>query len=126
MLNKETVDNAEESIRQAIAQLPDERRAKIFSESKKQIKDPDTYAALNYGLMAGLHHMYLGKYVRALAEIVIFILGVYLLVNEQGFAIGLAIVITITAIELYELFRAQIIVQDHNNQVLKAALEKHR
>lgn len=111
------MDDEEESIRQKISQCSDEERQKIYREIKQKLKDPDTYAALNYGLVAGLHHLYLGKYLRTVIELTLFIFGVVLLAND--FLIGLVFVISMVALELFELFRSQIIVQDYNNKLMR-------
>ena len=61
MLDKNAVDNEEEALRSEINHLPDELRAQFYNEVKNKIKDPDTYAALNWFFICGLHHFYLGK-----------------------------------------------------------------
>lgn len=122
-LNKQTVDDEEESIRQKISQRSDEERQKIYREIKLNLKDPDTYAALNYGLVAGLHHLYLGKYLRTIIELSLFVFGVILLAND--FLVGLIFVVSMVALELFELFRSQIIVQDYNNQLMRRIVNQH-
>ena len=119
-LNKQTVDEEEESIRQQISQCSDEQRQRIYREIKQTLKDPDTYAALNYGLVAGLHHLYLGKYLRTIIELSLFVLGVILLAND--FIVGLVFVVSMVALELFELFRSQIIVQYYNNKLMRKIL----
>jgi len=132
MLNKKQVDAEEEAIRQEIRALPDNMRVKVFSEANEKIRDPDTYAALNYGLIAGLHHFYLGKYWRAFLEAILFLIGVYLIyyggTTKNGHFLmyfGIAITVALVVLELVALFRAQIIVQDFNNQKTRAILKKY-
>ena len=117
------MDDEEESIRQKISQRSDEERQKIYREIKLNLKDPDTYAALNYGLVAGLHHLYLGKYLRTIIELSLFVFGVILLAND--FLVGLIFVVSMVALELFELFRSQIIVQDYNNQLMRRIVNQH-
>jgi TM2 domain-containing membrane protein YozV len=90
----------------------------FFKESDKKLKDPDTYAALNYIFIAGLHHFYLGKWQRGLLNIVVFWTGIICLFNGYT-SIGVIIITAITILELYELFQSEIIVKEHNNSVME-------
>jgi TM2 domain-containing membrane protein YozV len=118
MASKEEVEEKEESIRRLVRELPNDKRLEFFKESEKKLKDPDTYAALNYIFIAGLHHFYLGKWGRGLVNIVVFWAGVLLLFTDYT-GIGVIIIISISIFELYELFKSQAIVQDHNNGVME-------
>jgi len=118
MSSKEEVQEKEETIRKLVRELPDDRRLKFFKETEKKLKDPDTYATLNYIFIAGLHHFYLGKWGRGLLNIVAFWAGVILLFSDYT-GIGVIIIIAISFFELYELFKSQTIVQEHNNRVME-------
>ena len=114
----EAVQEDEERIRQLVRELPDDKRLIFFKQIEKDLKDPDTYATLNFLFIAGLHHFYLGKWVRGLINIIIFLIGVFFVF--AGFVgMGIFILIAISAIELKALFKAQLIVQDYNNEVMK-------
>jgi hypothetical protein len=123
-LYQQKVNEEEESIRLSIRGLSDETRQKIFAESKRKVKDPDTYAALNYALVAGLHHCYLGQYLRVLIELGLFVFGIYLLIND--ITLGAIFVASMLLLEIYELFRSQITVQHYNNQVMKVIVDKYK
>ena len=58
MKTKEAVLEAEERIRKLVRELPDEKRLLFFQQAEKDLKDPDTYAALNALFVAGLHHFH--------------------------------------------------------------------
>ena len=97
----------------------------FFKESEKQLKDPDTYAVLNYIFIAGLHHFYLGKWLHGLVNIAIFWTGVALCFTAYPYTLaGLTIIIAITVFEFYELFQSQVIVQDYNNNVMQSIYDK--
>ena len=116
MLKKDILKEQEEQLRRQIRELPDDARATYFKQVEKRVKDPDTYATLNYIFIAGLHHFYLGKWGLGLMNILVFWGGVALI--YLGFTeIGIALLIGIFAFELYELFRSEAIVMDHNNKV---------
>ncbi|NOQ77368.1 MAG: TM2 domain-containing protein [Methylococcaceae bacterium] len=122
-LSQEAVKQEEELIRQAASQLSDKERKLYFSLVKKQIKDPDTYAVLNWFFIAGLHHFYLGKWIAGAIDLTIFLVGaVFIFVGLEW--VGVLMIVGISVFELYALFRSQIIVQDYNNQVMKEAIRE--
>ena len=118
MKSKETIQEDEERIRKWVRELPDDKRLQFFQQTEQALKDPDTYAVLNYLFIAGLHHFYLGKWLRGFINLSIFITGVVLLFTNLT-SIGLLLLIGITVIELKDLFYSQLVVQDYNNGVME-------
>lgn len=127
MLKKDILEEQQEQLRRQVRELSDSQRASYYRLSEKAIKDPDTYATLNYIFIAGLHHFYLGKWGLGLLNILVFWGGVALL-WFGWIEVGIALLIGISVFELYELFRSQAIVLDHNNKagqrVLKEVLSR--
>lgn len=118
MTTKEAVQEKEETIRALVRDLPDGNRAEFHEECEKKLKDPDTYAVLNYVFIASLHHFYLGKWLRGFANLLVFWAGVFMLFSEyHGF--GIFAIVVVSVLELNELFRSQIIVQDYNNRAME-------
>lgn len=118
MLSKDAVEQREERIRQQISALPDQDRSRLYKEAEKKLKDPDTYATLNYFFIAGLHYFYLGKWRAGILAIALFWTGIVLLFTDAMW-LGIALIAGVTLVEFYELFKSQLIVQEHNNQVLE-------
>ena len=118
MKSQEAIQEDEERIRQLVRALPDEKRLRFFKQAEQELKDPDTYAALNYLFVAGLHHFYLGKSVRGTINLGIFIAGAVMLFTGLASA-GLLLIIAITVVELRDLFNSQSVVQDYNNEVME-------
>lgn len=118
MLSKETVQEKEESIRKLVRELSDEKRLIFFTESEKKLKDPDTYATLNYIFIAGLHHFYLGQWLFGLINICVFWAGAVMIFTGYLY-VGVFFIIAVSILELYGLFRSQVIVQDYNNAVME-------
>ena len=114
MKSKEAIQEEEERIRKLVRELPDEKRLLFFQQAEKNLKDPDTYATLNFLFVAGLHHFYLGQWVRGSINLFIFLAGVVFLFSGQV-AIGIVLLIAISMVELRALFAAQTVVQDYNN-----------
>ncbi|WP_321314500.1 hypothetical protein [Halarcobacter sp.] len=123
MLKKDEVDLEEEKIRIKINNLDDEKRKVFYKDVKDKLKDPDTYAVLNWFFIAGLHHFYLEKWKRGVFNLSIFIIGIIFL-SLSFFEIGFFIIIIISVIELGALFNSQVIVQDYNNKVYEDTLNK--
>jgi len=123
VLGRDEVAAREEEIRARVRRLPDRQRREFYLRAEKSLRDPDTYAVLNYLFIAGLHHFYLGKWIRGMVNISVFAVGVTLLV--AGYVReGLAVIVFISVLELYALFRAPLIAQDHNNRVMERILDE--
>lgn len=76
MLDRDSVEAEEEQLREAAAALPDEQRRGFYREVKRELKDPDTYAVLNWFFLVGLHHFYLRRWGRGLLDIGLVIAGI--------------------------------------------------
>ncbi len=122
-LNAEEVATASEAMRVRTQALTPELKKLYFKRYKEKIKDPDTYAVLNWFFLAGLHHMYLEKYLRGSLNLVLLILGIVLLFSPMQL-VGVLLVGFILCLELMALFRSQIIVADHNNKVAATLLDE--
>ena len=118
MKNKQAIEQDEERIRKMVRELPDDKRLWFFREAEKQLKDPDTYATLNFLFIAGLHHFYLGKWVRGFINLGVFLAGAVMLFTSLS-GVGLLLLIAVTVIELKALFQSQTVVQDYNNGVME-------
>ena len=119
-----TTDEAlqkEESLRVRASELEDSKRKIYYARLNKLLKDPDTYAVLNWIFLAGLHHFYLRNYLRGSINLFVFIIGLILLVNSY-FLYGSIVIGVILVAELYELFFSQSIVLEYNNKVSEQIL----
>ncbi|MCK5574265.1 MAG: hypothetical protein KAI28_00555 [Sphingomonadales bacterium] len=112
-MNDPTIEQMEDKLRLAATELPPDLRKEFYRRSQKRYKDPDTFAVLNWGLMLGAQHLYLGNWFRALIDIIGWCIGV-LIVIQGKFVIGIAILITVILSDLYTLFNSQKIVSLHN------------
>ncbi len=123
MLTQEEVDEHEEKLRLMVRDLPDEKRRQFYALAKKKLKDPDTFAVLNYLFITGLHHFYLGKWFRGAVNFAGFVMALILPFMGKDL-LGLGIFLAIVASEMYALFHSQIIVQDYNNKVMENTLQQ--
>lgn len=122
MLKQSEVDAREEELRLAVRELPDEQHKTFYERAEKELKDPDTFAVLNYLFIAGLHHFYLGRWLRGLVNLAVFSAGIYLIWQDQ-WRNGLIVIGTVTLLEFYALFRSQIIVKHYNNRIAADILD---
>ncbi len=124
MLSQAEVEKEQEELRSLVSALDDIKRKAFYAEAKSRIKDPDTYATLNYFFVTGLHHFYLGKWLPGIMDVSIFIFAVGLMLVKQWYFTGAVLILAVSIWELWALFRAQIIVQDWNNKLYRDILEK--
>ena len=118
----------EERIRTAVRELPDEARKQYYEQLERHLRDPDTYAVLNW-FFVGLHHMYLGRWLRGLLNVCLIILALAMIfASGSGAAIvtGFVVLLAVAAVELLQLFRSQTIVADYNNQQAQCLLRQLR
>jgi TM2 domain-containing membrane protein YozV len=121
-LNSEEVTEYEEELRLRARELADDDRQYYFRMFKSEMKDPDTYAVLNWFFVAGLHHMYLGDWLRGALNLAILIIGIALLFSALV-PLGIAMIAGLLVVELMALFRSQTIVANHNNLVSERILD---
>ncbi|MCO4784569.1 TM2 domain-containing protein [Marinomonas atlantica] len=114
-LRSENVTEQEETLRLALRNLSDEQRSLFYKQYATQIKDPDTYAALNWFFVSGLHNFYLKEWLAGILDLMLMLIGCILLFFIMP--LGVALLILVSVIELPALFRSQIIVADYNNKL---------
>lgn len=123
MIDADAVDNEEERLRQEVRLLNEQGRLHFYREFERQVKDPDTYAVLNYLFISGLHHFYLQRWLRGAVNLALFIMAVIMMVGGLLWY-GIGLLAAVTLVELYALFRAQVIVQHYNNRIMRRLLDE--
>ncbi|KZN43291.1 hypothetical protein [Pseudoalteromonas luteoviolacea] len=109
----------EEALREAISSLSPDARKRYYQLEEQLVKDPDTYAVLNYFFAAGLHHFYLGKVIRGLINAILMLIGLI------TFAVGgWVLIVLVIVIELPQLFKSQKIVRKHNIDVMEGVIDE--
>ena len=121
MLNQDAVNEDEERLRILVGKLTEDSRKYFYFEAKRRIKDPDTYAALNWFFVTGIHHFYLGKWAYGILDLFLFFSGLALIFFGYQ-VLGFTVIIFITLAEVWALFRSQIIIQDWNNRIYQNIL----
>ena len=138
-LRTELVESQEEELRTSAKGLDETYRKLFFDSVSKKLKDPDTYAVLNWFFITGIHHYYLGKYLRGSVNLVVPVLLGFIgststiepifpaAIEEMAsmaeeeylgfFEFWLVGTILMALIEVPNLFRSQVIVKDYNNSI---------
>jgi len=124
ILNKHNVDNEEELIRQRISSLSNNDKKSYYEKIENKIKDPDNYAVLNWFFLSGLHHFYLGRNIKGFINLSISLISIILFsFSVINILIFFILILIIFLIEIPQLFRSQIIVQNYNNNVMDEELK---
>lgn len=111
----EHLEKKEDLLRQQVNALPQDQKKAYYKEQAEKLKDPDTYAALNWLFLGGIHHCYLGKYTLFLIEITLLVISIIGLV--LGHSSAIYILIALILYELPQLFFSQKIARQHNYEV---------
>ena len=122
-LKKDLVEYESQRLKERVRELNDDQRRHYFNLLEPALKDHDTYAVLNYFLLPGLHHFYLGKFFRGSLNLIILITWTSLIFFTKYVFVGTLIIFFILIVELLALFRSQVIVMNHNNHLSKEILE---
>lgn len=123
-LKQRQVREDDERLRETIRGLSDAERSDFYRSYNESIRDPDTYAVLNWFFLAGLHHFYLGRFFRGSLNLLVMVLGIFFLLSKPE--LGFILIAGILLIEIPALFRSQIIVEHHNIQAGWKILERSR
>jgi TM2 domain-containing membrane protein YozV len=123
-LSEEKLEELEKSLKVDIQKLPQFTKAKYFNEFSNRVKDPDTYAVLNWLFLGGIHHFYLGRFITFGIEMTLLLISLscYL----AGFPVSLLILIAIAIYELPQLFFSQRIVREYNLNLSSKILEEQQ
>ncbi|MCW8831822.1 MAG: TM2 domain-containing protein [Colwellia sp.] len=123
-MNNEDLQQEENQLREQVASLSVAQKRQYYAQELQHIKDPDTYAALNWAFVAGLHHFYLGKWQRGLLNLFLMFIGVMLYFSSAFSLLGLALVLAVFIIELPQLLNSQNIIYHYNNQLMRRLLQQ--
>ena len=118
-MSDQQLEHQEDQLRDEIGSLAPHLRKQYYQLERKAIRDPDTYAVLNYFFICGLHHFYLNKPLLGIFNLLAMLIGI-LLWQFYGYILVLLVII----IELPQLFRSQTIVRQYNLKVMRKTLQQ--
>jgi len=108
----EQLERNEALLRVKVTALSEDKKRAFYQLQSKHLKDPDTYAALNWLFLGGVHHYYLGKYVLFALELTLLIIAI--IGFSLGYSSAIYIIILLTIYELPQLFFSQQITRQYN------------
>lgn len=114
----------EEQLRSQIGELSIPQKRQYYALEVEQVKDPDTYATLNWLFLTGLHHFYLGKWRRGSINLALMLFGIAMLFSNTYAVIGITFIVFTILIELPQLFNSQKIICAYNNQLMRTLLKQ--
>lgn len=123
-MSHESLRQEEERLREQVAKLSSEQKKHYYALEVALVKDPDTYAALNWAFLAGLHHFYLGKWRRGLLNLVLMLIGGFFYFSQLLPLLGGGMVLLVFMIELPQLFNSQQVIHQYNNQLMQRLLKQ--
>lgn len=111
----EQLEKNEDLLRSQVNSLPDDQKKEFYKRQSKRLKDPDTYATLNWFFLGGFHHCYLGKYSLFALELTLLTVSIVGLI--LGHSSALLVLAILVIYELPQLFFSQKIARQHNYQL---------
>jgi len=114
----------DEQLRVQISELTIPQKRHYYALAAEKVKNPDTYAALNWIFLVGLHHFYLGKWQRGCINLTLILLGISLFFSNTLPVLGIIFIALSTFIELPQLFNSQKIIYSYNIQLMKTLLKQ--
>tara|TARA_R110001592_G_scaffold88240_5_gene259929 strand:+ start:1892 stop:2290 length:399 start_codon:yes stop_codon:yes gene_type:complete len=120
--DKEQLRLEENQLRAQVAALSVAQKRRYYAQELQHIKDPDTYAALNWVFVAGLHHFYLGKWQKGLINLTLMFAGVLLYLSGVFALLGAVLILFVFIIELPQLFNSENVINNYNNQLMERLL----
>ena len=126
ILKTHQVQQQEEILRSQVRDLNQKARKNFYSQYSNYLKDPDTYAVLNFFFITGLHHFYLKNHLHGSLNLSVFLMGLILIFGDfdNGLLTGFSLISLMILVEMPALFRSQIIVKHYNNLIATETLLK--
>ncbi|MGL1956156.1 MAG: TM2 domain-containing protein [Colwellia sp.] len=121
-MNDEALKIEENQLREKISQLTDKQKKHYYSLEVKQVKDPDTYAALNWACLAGLHHFYLGKWLRGAINLAVMVFALLLWFTGISSRLGAMLLCFVFIVEIPQLINSQKIIYQYNVALMRKLL----
>lgn len=121
MVTNSSIDDLEDELRVRVKSLDQDSKKEYYRQLDHMIRDPDTYAVLNFFFVAGLHHFYLKKWTRGLINLGLLIFGITLVFGSfedpTFVGVGVFVIVGVYLVELAQLFYSQQIVREYNHDV---------
>lgn len=124
MFSEKELNLEEHEIREVVRTLPASSQFRYHELEVRLLKRPSTYKALNWLFPLGVHHFYLGRWIRGLITLSLSVAGVLVIIIMQMTAYGLMLLLATVLIEIPQLLNARLLVHSRNNRIMAACLKQ--
>ncbi|GAA5646794.1 MULTISPECIES: hypothetical protein [Vibrio] len=108
----EELKDKEEDLRSKVNSLTEEKKKAFYKRQVRELKDPDTYAVLNWLFLGGFHHIYLKRYKVFAIEFTLLVGSIIGL--SLGYRWPALLIVGLVVYELPQLFFSQKIARQYN------------
>lgn len=132
MFSQKELNLEEHQLRERISALPAPERARYDALEIPRLRQASTYLFLNILFPFGIHHMYLGRWGRALLSLALTTAALLTAIgmapwdNEPNLLMAFMLALAMVLIEVPQMMNARLLVQSHNNRVMAQCLDQCR
>jgi TM2 domain-containing membrane protein YozV len=124
MFSEKELNLEEHELREAARTLPAGLKHQYQLLELRYLKRPATYTRLNWVFPLGLHHFYLGRWVRGSLNLSLSATGLWLMAASDLQAYGGMILLLVLVIDIPQLLNARHLVHSHNNRIMERCLKQ--
>lgn len=124
MFSEKELNLEETDLREQVALLSETQRQQYASFEKAALKNPSTYAILNWFFLLGLHHFYLHRWVRGMINLALTLASLYLIVIMDNRTSGGAVLLAVAIIEIPQLLNYEHLVHAFNIRAMRHCLKR--
>lgn len=124
MFSEKELNLEESDLRQQIAALSTAEQERYHRLAAASLKNPDTYAMLNWLFLLGIHHFYLHRWLRGVINLILTSVALYLLITQDARAYAGVLLLAVAIIEVPQLLNYEHIVHAFNNRSMRSCLKR--
>ena len=132
MFSQKELNLEEHQLRERVHALTAEERDRYHQLEIPRLRQASTYVMLNTLFPLGIHHLYLGRWGRALLNITLTLAAVLTALvrapwdTQPNYFLALMMILAMVIIEVPQLMNARLLVQSRNNRVMEQSLKQCR
>lgn len=132
MFSQKELNLEEHQLRERIHTLTEDERARYHQLEIPRLRQASTYLWLNALFPFGAHHLYLGRWGRALLSVTLTLAALLTALGrapwepQTNLLLASMLILAMVIIEVPQLMNARLLVQSHNNRVMAYCLQQCR
>lgn len=124
MFSEKELNLEESDLRAQVSLLPEHKQQQYRQLTGSALKSPSTYAMLNWLFLLGAHHFYLHRWVRGTINLIVSLIGLYLIAVTDSKMTGGSLLLAVAIIEVPQLLNYEHLVHAFNNNVMRQCLRR--